>query len=61
MMRAICLKGEKNSRKDLFDYQPRSGTKVAYDYVAKKKRTIINKLYCTPGSADAWTGADEGI
>ena len=35
----------KNSRKDLFDYQPKSGTKVAYDYAVKKKRTIINTLY----------------
>ncbi len=32
----------KNSRRDLVDYQPKSGTKVAYDYAAKKKKTIIN-------------------
>ena len=35
----------KISRKDLFDYRPKSGTKVAYDYAVKKKRTIINTLY----------------
>lgn len=35
----------KNSRKDLFDYQPKSGTKVAYDYAVKKKRTIINIVH----------------
>ena len=34
----------KNSRRDLFDYQPKSGTAVAYDYAVKKKRTIINLL-----------------
>ena len=28
----------KNSRNDLFDYQPKSGTKVAYDYAVKKKK-----------------------
>ncbi len=31
----------KNSRRDLTDYQPKSGTAVAYEY-AMKKRTIIN-------------------
>ncbi len=30
------------SRKDLTDYQPKSGTKIAYDYAVKKKRKIIN-------------------
>ncbi len=34
----------KNSRRDLFDYQPKSGTAVAYDYAAKKKKMIINVL-----------------
>ena len=34
----------KNSRRDLFDYQPKSGTKVAYDYAVKKKKHIINTL-----------------
>ena len=34
----------KNSRRDLFDYQPKSGTAVAYDYAAKKKKEIINVL-----------------
>ena len=28
----------KNSRRDLFDYQPKSGTAVAYDYAVKKKK-----------------------
>ena len=32
----------KNSRRDLFDYQPKSGTAVAYDYAVKKKKKIIN-------------------
>ena len=32
----------KNSRRDLTDYQPRSGTKIAYDYAVKKKKIIIN-------------------
>ena len=34
----------RNSRRDLFDYQPNSGTKVAYDYAVKKKRNIVNLL-----------------
>lgn len=32
----------KNSRRDLFDYQPKSGTKLAYDYAVKKGLTILN-------------------
>ena len=32
----------KNSRRDLTDYQPKSGTKVAYDYAVKKEKEIIN-------------------
>ena len=32
----------KNSRRDLTDYQPRCGTKIAYDYAVKKKKIIIN-------------------
>ena len=32
----------KNSRRDLFDYQPKSGTAVAYDYAVKKKKEINN-------------------
>ena len=32
----------KNSRRDLFDYQPKSGTAVAYDYAVKKKKEIVN-------------------
>lgn len=34
----------KNSKKDLLDYQPKSGTKVAYEYTVKKKKKIINVL-----------------
>ncbi len=30
------------SRSALTDYQPKSGTKIAYDYAVKKKRKIIN-------------------
>ena len=32
----------KNSRRDLFDYQPSSGTKRAYDYAVKKGLKIVN-------------------
>ena len=32
----------RNSRRDLFEYQPKSGTAVAYDYAVKKKKEIIN-------------------
>lgn len=32
----------KTSKRDLFDYQPKSGTQVAYDYARKKNKTIIN-------------------
>lgn len=32
----------KSSRRDLRYYQPKSGTKIAYDYAMKKKRMIIN-------------------
>ena len=32
----------KNSRRELFDYQPSSGTAVAYDYAIKKEKSIIN-------------------
>ena len=32
----------KNSRRDLTDYQPKSGTAVAYEYAVKKKKEIIN-------------------
>ncbi|MBR5271680.1 MAG: hypothetical protein IKV64_05815 [Clostridia bacterium] len=31
----------KNSRRDLTDYQPKSGTKIAYEYAQKKKKDII--------------------
>lgn len=32
----------RNSRWDLTDYQPKSGTKVAYDYAVRKKKEIVN-------------------
>ena len=32
----------KNSRRDLFDYQPKSGTGVAYEYARKKQAVIFN-------------------
>ena len=32
----------RNSRRDLFDYQPKSGTAIAYNYAVQKKRMIIN-------------------
>lgn len=34
----------KNSRRDLTDYQPKSGTKLAYDYAVKKGLKIINTI-----------------
>ncbi len=32
----------KNSRRDLTDYQPKSGTKIAYEYAQRKKKDIIH-------------------
>ena len=32
----------RNSRRDLTDYQPKSGTKIAYDYAVQKKKNVIN-------------------
>ena len=32
----------KNSRRDLFDYQPKSGTAIAYNYAKRKGLKIIN-------------------
>ena len=34
----------RNSRRDLTDYQPKSGTRLAYDYAVKKGKEIINVL-----------------
>lgn len=34
----------RNSRRDLAEYQPKSGTKIAYDYAVRKGKTIINVL-----------------
>lgn len=34
----------RNSRRDLTDYQPNSGTKIAYDYAVRKKKNIINMV-----------------
>ena len=34
----------KNSRRDLFDYQPKSGTAVAYGYAIRKGSEIINAI-----------------
>ena len=31
----------KNGKRDLFDYQPKSGTKVALDYAIKRNKNII--------------------
>ena len=30
------------TKKRIFSYQPKSGTKIAYDYAVQKKKTIIN-------------------
>ena len=35
----------KNSKRDLIEYQPMSGTKLAYDYAKKKNKKVIN-LFC---------------
>ena len=32
----------RNSRRDLVDYQPKSGTQIAFDYAVKKKKNVIN-------------------
>ena len=32
----------KNSRRDLFDYQPKSGTRMAFDYANKRNLMIYN-------------------
>lgn len=32
----------KNSRRDILPYQPKSGTKIAYEYAKRKKKYIIN-------------------
>lgn len=32
----------KNSKRDLFDYQPKSGTAIAYSYALKRYKNIIN-------------------
>lgn len=32
----------KNGRQDLIDYQPKSGTSIAYQYAVRKKKKIIN-------------------
>ncbi len=35
-------KMRKHCKSDMFYYQPKSGTKIAYDYAVQKKKTIIN-------------------
>ncbi len=32
----------RTSRRDLTDYQPKSGTKIAYEFAISKKKTVIN-------------------
>ena len=32
----------KKSKRDLVEYQPKSGTRIAYDFAVKKKKEIIN-------------------
>ena len=34
----------RNSRRDLTDYQPKSGTKLAYDYAVSRGLTVYNTL-----------------
>ena len=35
----------RNSKRDLVGYQPKSGTRIAYEYAVKKRLFIINVLY----------------
>ena len=35
----------KNSRRDISPYQPKSGTRIAYEYAQKKKKDIVN-IFC---------------
>ena len=37
----------RNSKRDLTDYQPKSGSKIAYEYATKKGLNIINVKSCT--------------
>lgn len=37
-------KKRKNSKRELFEYQPNSGTKLAYEYARQKELKIINIL-----------------
>ena len=32
----------RNGKRDLFDYQPKSGTRIAYEFAEQKKKMIIN-------------------
>lgn len=32
----------RNGKRDLFDYQPRSGTRIAYEFAEQRKKMIIN-------------------
>ena len=32
----------KNSPRDISDYQPKSGTRIAYEYAIKKEKRVIN-------------------
>lgn len=34
----------RKSKKDLFDYQPKSGTDIAYNFALQKKKTVINVI-----------------
>lgn len=34
----------RNSKRDLTDYQPKSGTRIAYEYAVKKEKTILNVI-----------------
>lgn len=39
-------KAKGNKRSKMYDYQPNSGTKIAYEYANKKHKAIINILNC---------------
>ena len=39
-------KAKGNKRSKMYDYQPNSGTKIAYEYANKEHKAIINILNC---------------
>ena len=40
----MLLQSEEIVERDLMDYQPKSGTKLAYDYAVSRRLTVYNTL-----------------